>query len=103
MQVEVIVARCGLICSKCGSFIRGKCPGCFSGKQAFASCPVKKCTEDRGILNCAACKDFADLKECGKINSFIAKVIGFITKSDRIGKLNRIRTIGLDKFKEENS
>jgi len=29
---EVVVAHCGLVCSKCGAFKNGKCEGCHSEK-----------------------------------------------------------------------
>ena len=99
---NIIIARCGLVCTKCGTFLKRKCKGCGSDKPMFKGCPVKKCTVEKNITTCADCKDFADLKQCGKINSFISKIIGLLTKSDRIGKLNRIREIGIDSYKSEN-
>ena len=35
------------------------------------------------------------------IYNVISRFFGFIFHTDRIGNLNRIRDIGLDKFKEE--
>jgi len=45
--------------------------------------------------------DFQNLKECKKLYNVISRFFGFIFHTDRIGNLNRIRAIGLDKFKEE--
>ena len=69
----------------------------------FKGCPIKKCTLEKKLETCAECKDFSDLKNCSKLNNFISRIIGMLTKSDRIGKLNRIREIGLEKFKAENT
>lgn len=98
----MILGRCGLVCSQCGAFIKGKCLGCLSGKQAFKSCGVKKCVEEKNLPTCAACADYQDLKKCGKLNNFIAKVIGLMSGSNRIGNLNRLREVGPQKFEEEN-
>ena len=101
--METIIARCGLICSRCGAYVKGKCKGCDSDKPMFKNCPVKKCTIEKKLPNCAACADYPELRQCGKLNNFISKIIGFFTGSDRIGKLNRIREVGLEKFTSENN
>ncbi|HBU69740.1 MAG TPA: hypothetical protein DEE98_05090 [Elusimicrobia bacterium] len=103
MNTEIVVARCGLICSKCGAYLKKKCQGCHSDKPMFKGCPVKKCAIEKNILTCADCKDFSDLKECRKLNNMISKIISLFTKSNRVGSLCRIREIGLDKFKSENA
>ena len=77
--------------------------GCNSEKPMFKGCPVKKCTIENKLATCAECAEYSDLRKCPKLNNFISKIVGVITKSDRIGKLNRIREIGLDKFKTENA
>jgi hypothetical protein len=100
--MEVVIARCGLVCSKCGAFVKGKCKGCHSDKPMFKGCPIKKCTVEKNIPTCAACTDYKDLHDCRKLNNWISKIIGFFTKSDRIGKLRRIREGGLEKFISEN-
>jgi len=99
---EIIIAHCGLVCSKCGTFIKGKCKGCHSEKPMFKNCPIKKCNVESNLATCADCKDFQDLKKCKKLNNLISKIFGLIFRSNRIGKLVRIREIGLEKFKEEN-
>lgn len=98
---ELIVARCGLVCSNCGAFTRGRCGGCHSDKPMFSRCPVKACAIEKNCTTCADCIDFPDLRACRKLNSFIARIFGFIFRSDRIGGLYRIREIGLDAFKTE--
>ncbi len=98
---EFVLAYCGLVCSDCGAFTKGKCQGCHSDKPMNLGCKVKPCSQEKNCTTCANCGDFEDLKECKKLNNFISKIFGFIFRSDRIGNLNRIREIGLDKFKEE--
>jgi hypothetical protein len=96
-----IIAHCGLICSDCHVFKKEKCKGCHSDKPMFASCPVKKCNNLKTYKTCADCKEFEDLKKCKKLNSFISKIIGFFTRSNRIRNLYSIRTNGLEKFVEQ--
>ena len=98
---ETTVARCGLVCSTCGAFRRGRCGGCHSDKPMFVCCPVKACAVEKGCATCADCTDFTDLKACRKLNNFISRIFGLIFRSDRIGGLYRIREIGLDAFKSE--
>ena len=98
---DVIVARCGLVCSNCGAFKTGRCKGCHSEKPMFGSCPVRACTIENQWTTCADCTRHVDLKQCKKLNSFVARLFGLIFRSDRIGGLNRIRDIGLDEFKCE--
>lgn len=98
---EFVLAYCGLVCSQCGAFTKGKCGGCHSDKPMNSHCKVKPCVQQRNYSTCAECADFENLADCKKLNNFISKIFGFIFRSDRIGNLNRIREIGLDKFKEE--
>ena len=57
---------------------------------------------DNEYDTCADCTDFQELRECKKLNNIISKIFGFIYKTNRIESLNRIREIGLEKFKAEN-
>ena len=98
---NVVLAACGLVCSECGAYRKNKCGGCPSGTQMYKSCPVRKCAGDRNFTTCAQCNDFPDLRACKKLNSFIAKVFGFIFRSNRIGALEKIRRIGLERFTAE--
>ena len=99
---EVVLAYCGLVCSDCGAYRKGRCKGCHSDKPMNASCKVKPCAQEKNCVTCADCGDFTDLKECRKLNNFISKIFALIFRSDRIGNLCRIREIGIEKFKEEN-
>ncbi len=98
---NTIVAYCGLICSKCGAFIKGKCQGCHSEKPMFKNCPVKKCNIEKQFSTCSDCTDFSELKNCKKLNNWISKIIGFIFKTNRIANLCKIKEIGFEKFKAE--
>lgn len=95
---ELILARCGLVCSDCGAYRKGKCGGCHCDKPMNAGCKVKPCAQDRNCTTCADCTDFENLKDCKKLNNFISKIFGLIFRSDRIGNLSRIRESGLDEF-----
>jgi hypothetical protein len=99
---EPIIAYCGLVCSKCGSYLKGRCQGCHSSAPMFKNCPVKKCAADHAYTTCAACAQFSDLKQCRKLNNIISKLFGLIFRRNRIGHLNQIRAVGLDKFTAEN-
>jgi hypothetical protein len=41
------------------------------------------------------------LKECKKYNNIIAKVIGFVSRTDRSKCIDRIKTIGVEEFAAE--
>lgn len=103
MNENVIIANCGLVCSECGMYTKGKCKGCFGGKPMNSNCKIKQCTKEHQYSTCADCQQFSNLKQCGEINNCIGKFFGFIFRTDKIGNLNRIREIGYDKFKQERS
>ena len=96
----VIIANCGLICSKCGMYIKGKCKGCFGGKPMYKNCPIKKCNEDNSYNTCADCEEFAELKRCKKLHNIISRFFGFIFRTNRMANLKRIREVGLETFKK---
>ncbi|MDI6786087.1 MAG: DUF3795 domain-containing protein [bacterium] len=98
---DIIIAYCGLCCSNCGMYKKRKCRGCHSDKPMNRNCKMKACAMERRYATCAECADFQNLKECKKLYNIISRFFGFIFHTDRIGNLNRIRNIGLDKFKEE--
>ncbi len=100
-EETIIVAHCGLVCSYCGMYLKGKCAGCHSDKPMNRNCKMKACSIERGYKNCAECTEFDNLKNCTKLNNFIANFFGFIFRTNRIGNLNRIREIGIEAFIEE--
>ena len=98
---EIIIAYCGLCCSNCGMYIKGRCQGCHSDKPMNRNCKMKACAMERGYITCAECTDFQDFKQCKKLYNIVSRFFGFIFRTDRIGNLNRIKNVGIDKFKEE--
>jgi hypothetical protein len=102
-EQKTIVAHCGLVCSDCGAFKKSKCKGCYGGKPMFPNCPIKKCNLDNHRATCAECPDFQNLKDCGKLNNLISKFFGLVFRSDRIGNLNKIREVGLEKFRADQA
>ncbi len=59
------------------------------------------CVLEREIATCAECTDFKNLKQCRKLNNLIAKIFGFIFRSNRIGNLERIREVAVEQFARE--
>ena len=98
-----VIAHCGLVCSECGAFVKGRCDGCHSEKPKFRNCPVKRCNLEHAYVTCADCQEFGDLGECKKLNNWISKLFGLIFRSDRMGNLNRIRQTSLEEFSSEHS
>ncbi|HEY3358602.1 MAG TPA: DUF3795 domain-containing protein [Polyangia bacterium] len=91
------IAPCGLFCTNCPKLAQGKCQGCQVA-PGFERCEVRRCCIAKGILTCASCPDFApprSYRECGKLNSFIARAIGFFMKSDRCGAVQILRDEGV--------
>ena len=97
---EIIVAYCGLICSECGAFKKGRCKGCFGEKPMNKNCKIKRCNVEKKYSTCADCTEFANIKDCKKLNNFISKIFHFLFKSNRLENLEKIRKDGLEKFKE---
>jgi hypothetical protein len=90
-----LVAACGLYCGACGAYLRGKCPGCRENHKA-TWCKVRTCCHDSEFATCAQCREFQDPMQCGKYNNFIARIFGFIFRSDRSACIRQIRQIGLE-------
>jgi len=96
---EIIVAYCGLCCTNCGMYIKGKCKGCHSAKPMNRKCKMKACASTRGYSTCAACTDFENFRDCRKLYNLTSRFFGLIFNSDRIGNLNKIKSGGLESFK----
>lgn len=95
------IAYCGLYCSECGSFKKGKCAGCHGNEKA-TWCEIRKCCRTNGYNTCADCVIML-LKECKKYNNFFAKVIGFVFRTERSKCIDRIKEIGSEVFAKEMS
>jgi len=95
-----LVAYCGLYCAACGAYKKGKCPGCAKNEKA-GWCKVRACCIAENYASCADCKKYSDVLQCKNLNSFIAKIFGFIFRSDRIACVARIKETGTDRFAQE--
>ena len=51
-----LVARCGLYCGACRSYLRGKCKGCSQNVKA-SWCAIRSCCGERNIATCAECTE----------------------------------------------
>ncbi len=100
---DIIVAYCGLVCSACGMYLKGKCEGCHSEKPMNRRCKTKACCVEKGYDTCEDCEEFEELRKCRKLNNMISKLFGLVFGINSIGNLTRIREVGLDEFKLENS
>lgn len=90
-----LVACCGLYCAACRQQLKGKCPGCRENSKA-TWCSVRSCCLEKGIRTCAECTDFTDPMACGKYNNFMARLFGFVFRSDRAACIAQIKLLGLE-------
>jgi hypothetical protein len=97
-----LVACCGLYCGACGSYLRGRCPGCRDNEKA-KWCKVRSCCRDRRFASCGDCKDYPDPRACRDFNSFMAKLFGFVLRSDRAACIEQIRRLGVQGHADEMS
>ncbi len=94
------VGACGLFCSNCGSFKRGRCKGCQI-EPGFKRCAVRLCCIEKGITICAGCSEFEsprDYHECKKVNNFIARIFSFVFGTKRPEALAMLRDQGRDAY-----
>ncbi len=95
-----LVARCGLYCGACKAYLKEKCLGCAENEKA-TWCKVKKCTAENNYATCAECEKEGGAAACKEFNSFMAKVFGFIFRSDRAACIARIKEIGIEQYAAE--
>ena len=93
------IAACGLFCGTCRKFAKGSCPGCHPNERA-SWCKVRAYCIGHGWQSCAECT-LMPLESCGKFNNFIARIFGFVVRSDRRGCVERIREVGCEAFAAE--
>jgi hypothetical protein len=93
------LAYCGLVCLQCGAFTRGRCKGCHSPKPMHSKSLVKKYAVEKSIVSCEECQDYANLRNCKRLDNLVSKLFGFIFRSNRIVNLARIREVGVEKFR----
>lgn len=92
-----MIAKCGLYCGACKSYLKGKCGGCAANENA-TWCKVRSCCKENNYRSCADCKQFENAVECKKFNNFMSKMIGLLLNSDRKACINLIKEIGYDDF-----
>ena len=97
-----LVAFCGLYCGACGSYLKGRCPGCHLHEKA-AWCKVRACCIEAGYSSCADCVTFFDPKDCSKFNNVFSKAFGFVFRSDRRACIMQIRGRGLSAHAEDRA
>lgn len=92
-----LVAYCGLYCGACGSYLKGRCPGCRENAKA-GWCPQRKCCAEHQYATCADCKELADAKDCRHFNTLIAKTMSLLFNSNRPAGVRKIRDLGPEGF-----
>ncbi len=97
-----LVAYCGLYCGACGSLLRGRCPGCHENEKA-KWCKVRSCCVEHKFASCADCKEYTDPRACRDFNGFLAKLFGFVLRSDRAACIEQIRRLGVQGHADEMS
>jgi hypothetical protein len=92
-----LVACCGLYCGACGSYLKGKCPGCAKNEKA-SWCKVRSCCSANTYASCADCTLVPDLMDCGKFNNFISKIFAVVMRSNRPACIRAIKRDGREAF-----
>jgi hypothetical protein len=95
-----LVAYCGLYCGACGRYHKGRCPGCAENAKA-TWCKVRTCCQEHTYGSCADCQQYANAMDCRKFDNFVARVFGFIFRSNRGACIARIKEIGAEAFAQE--
>jgi hypothetical protein len=90
-----LVARCGLYCGACKSYLKGKCAGCHENARA-TWCGVRSCCAQKQIATCAECADYPDPRACKKYNNFMSKLFAVVYRSDRAACITQIKELGLE-------
>jgi hypothetical protein len=95
-----LVAYCGLYCGACQKYLKGKCPGCRENEKA-TWCQVRACCMEHGYVTCADCTIMNDVADCKAYNNFMARLFGFIFRSDRPACIRLIQAHGVEAFAAE--
>jgi len=95
-----LVAYCGLYCGACKRYLKESCLGCAHNEKA-AWCKIRSCCIENSLSSCADCKDFDDVRNCTKYNSFLARVFAIIFRSNRPACVDRIKELGMDGYAKE--
>ena len=54
-----------------------------------------------GYATCAECADFPEPSDCRKYDNFIARLFGWVFRSNRRAGVLRIRQVGREQFADE--
>jgi hypothetical protein len=92
-----LVAYCGLYCGACGSYLKGKCPGCVKNEKA-SWCKVRSCCMANQYASCADCGQVPDIMDCGKFNNLVSKVFAVVLRSNRPACIMAIKQQGREAF-----
>jgi hypothetical protein len=92
-----LVACCGLYCGACGSYRKGRCPGCRENAKA-GWCKVRTCCLEQGYASCADCNEHADPNGCGRFNNVISRLMAVLFNSNRQACVLMIREVGADGY-----
>ncbi|HOF17360.1 MAG TPA: DUF3795 domain-containing protein [Phycisphaerae bacterium] len=95
-----LVAYCGLYCGACRAYLRGRCPGCHENSRA-SWCKVRACCVENSFATCADCRQFADPRECGKFNNWVARLFALVFRSDRAACIRQVRQLGLQSHADD--
>ena len=86
-----LFSLCGLNCGLCTMHLGGHCGGCGNGNQ---SCKIARCSlEHGGVEYCCECPHYP----CEKYET-IDEYDSFITHRKRRADMERLRTIGVDRY-----
>ena len=89
-----LFSLCGLNCGLCTMHLGGHCGGCGNGNQ---SCKIARCSlEYGGVEYCFECPHYP----CEKYEK-IDEYDSFITHRKRKADMERLRTIGADRYNAE--
>lgn len=89
-----LVAACGLYCGACRAYLKGRCPGCRENAKA-TWCGVRTCCLHNGRATCAECSQYADARACATYDNFIARIVGFLLRSNRAACIDQVRALGV--------
>jgi hypothetical protein len=95
-----LVAYCGLYCGACKKYLKGRCPGCIENNKA-TWCKVRACCIEHNYSTCADCSILNGAADCKEFNNFIARVFGFIFRSDRQACIELIKEKGVEQYAAE--
>jgi len=89
-----LVAYCGLYCGACGSYLKGRCPGCHENEKA-KWCRIRICCMENQYLSCADCQQFDNPDDCRQFNNIMARLFSLFFRSDRAACIRQIKELGI--------